>query len=553
MRRPYKAAVIGGGLQKALTLGDLDEFMDWAVNQGEGGATPQELYKAVAWTFWSVNLRADSVSKTPYLIYPMDVEKDEPDKEVEWGVDLRPILWPIEAWICLMGAAYVLKHVQGSTLEKLQVLNANTMSVKTWDQYGDPLTFEQKFGTQRRTFSADELLYFRTFDPRGDIREGTASGQVGRRPGALVHAVNQWGEAFFENGAIPAVLLTTEGTVPLKEKGRIESAWNKLLRGVRQQFKTVVLERGLTPTVIGQPPKDLAMPEMEEAKRRQILAAHKIPFGLAEPSTNRAEQDALQVRLWTDCIIPEIETWIEPVLNEQLFNPLGLRVSFQYDQIEALQMRELEKSESSAFLISIIKGAYEGNAASLEEYRAWIERIGGWSNMPPLDENFTPEERTPPQLQPFTGQQPADDEAAEDEPPTAEERIESRLPKAILSDLGRWERKAITRIREGNPAKALEFASDAIPAVMHRMIIHSLEHAVTMGDVVEVFRSARGESKQIHFIPEGQGDPLPPVPNEVTISEADIDRAIKDWNKHLPDFVGLLDAEVIHRENYDDA
>ncbi len=85
---------------------------------------------------------------------------------------------------------------------------------------------------------------------------------------------------------------------------------------------------------------------------------------------------------------------------------------------------------------------------------------------------------------------------------------------------------------------------------MHRMIVHSLEYAATLGDVQEVFKAARGE-KQLQFVPEGQGDPLPDVPNEVTISDADIDRAIRTWNRLMPNHRGLLDADVTRRENFE--
>jgi hypothetical protein len=555
MRQPYKAAIIGGGLQKALTLGDLDDFMDWAVSGGDGSGA-QDLYKAVAWTFWCTNLRADSVAKTPYLIFPMELpeDKESPDEAVEFGIDLRPMLWYVEAWLVLKAAAYVLQHFSGTTLEELQILNSNTVKVKTWDDRGNALTFEQRYRNELRTFSADEILYFRTFDPSDDIHEGVSSGQVATDAGALIRNANRWARDFFLNGAIPSVILTTEGQVGINERKRIEGWWNKQLQGLRQFFKTIVMQNGLKPVVVGQPVKDLAMPELEETRRQQILAAHKIPAGLAEPTTNRAEQDALRVRLWTDCIIPEIEIWIEPVLNKQLFNRLGLRISFQYSGIEALQREELEKAEAMAFAITgVILPAFKENTVMVDDVRAWINSVGGAAGLPALKEPFVPEERTPPQLQPFTGEQDAGDNGGgeDDAEIDIEERIESRLPKSLLDDLGRWERKALTRIKEGFPSKALEFTSDAIPAVMHRMIVHSLAHAATLGDVVEVFKSARGESKQVRFVPEGQGDPLPPVPNEVTVSDADVDRAIRDWNRHMPDFVGLLDAEVIHRENYD--
>jgi len=326
-------------------------------------------------------------------------------------------------WLVLKAAAYVLKRQKGAQLDKLQVLNANTMSVKTFDNDG-PLTFEQKVGAQRILFPAEQILYFRTFDPHDDVREGVASASVGQRAGTLIKNANEWAGAFFANGAIPAVLLTTAEAVPQVEKERVQSAWQKMFSGVQKAFRTAVLERGLTPTVIGQPIKDLAMPDLEETKRHQILAAH--PPGYADSKTNRAEQEIMQSRFWNECLIPEVEVWIEPVLNEQLFNPLGLRISFQYRAIEAIQRDELAKSESAAFLASVMKTAYDANVVSVDEFRSWVGTIGEWAGMPPLEENFEPEERVvPAQLQP--GQEESNTEGA---PTPMDERIESRTGKS---------------------------------------------------------------------------------------------------------------------------
>jgi len=265
-----------------------------------------------------------------------------------------------------------------------------------------------------------------------------SSGQVAQSPGSLIKRVNEWGTAFFENGAIPAVLLTSESAVPLAEKERIQGLWNKVLQGVQRAFGTIVMERGLTPTVIGQNVVDLAMPELEKAKKEQILAAYDLPPGMAEPRMGLSDRRSLMESLWVNHLIPSTETWIEPVFNKQLFNALGLRLSFRYKELEVMQRTELEKSESSVFLVQVIKGAFEDGVASWEEYRSWVEQLGAWSNMPPLDPNFQYEEpETPPQLQPFTGQEPPDEDdegTDENEPATAEERIESRLPKATGSE-----------------------------------------------------------------------------------------------------------------------
>lgn len=431
-RRPYKAAVVGGAYgreAKAVSLQTFDDWLEAQISQGDGKSI-EELYKAVAWIFYCLQLRANLVSGIPYLVYPVSVEKDEEDKDVEWGIDMRDIFWRVEAWLALTGAAYVLQVSKGRTLERLQVLNANTVKVKEWDDEG-PISFVQRWKNRERIYPAERIIYVRTWSTETDIGPGTAGGHVSKKPGALIDAINQYAEAFFENGAIPAVLLTTEGSVPSVEKERIRSNWEKMLRGVQRAFKTEVLERGLTPTVIGQPTKDLAMPDLEVSKRNQILAAFGVPPGYVD-RMNRAERALMEAALWNNCLIPECETWIEPAFNEQLYNPRGLRISFQYRQIEALQEQELQKAEASSFLITgVMKTAFDAGVATAEEFRSWVARIGEWSNMPPLDENWTPvekEDRIPPQLQ------AANEEAAASGPgvPTPmDERIENRLPKAV--------------------------------------------------------------------------------------------------------------------------
>jgi hypothetical protein len=549
-RRRQTKSLMGGKFgAKALTIGEWDMLLDLAVSLGNSDSA-DELYRAVSWVFWCVNRRANAIGQMPYAVYPLEVEDDDPKKEVEDFIDLRPMLWQVEAWLALEAKAYVYKRLED---EDLQVLNAYRMRIKEHDDRG-PTLFEFRGDKgQIIHFTPDELLYFRTWNPRSDIEAGVPSSSPGRTPSKIIRHTSEWAEAFFRNGAVPLTILTTDQQQPTdKQVAQIRGQWNELFRGALNQFKTAILGRGLKPEVIGQPVDDLAMPELSKESKEQILASNNLPPGLAEPKTNRAERDALKLEAYETCYIPEWEVFVEPVVNEQLLHPLGLRLAGHPEQLEIFQIRELEKGEAMAFAISgVALPAYKENTMSVDEVRSWIDAVGQAANLPALDESFEPEERTPPALQPFTGQQPQEDgDNIEGAPTSAEDRIESRTGKALLVDLDKWERKAITRIQEGRPGKALEFASDIIPAVMHRMIVHSLEAALTLGDVQEVFKAARGQ-KQLQFIPEGQGDPLPPVPGEVTISDADIDRAIRTWNRHMVDYRGLLGADVTHRENFE--
>jgi phage portal protein BeeE len=240
---PTTYQLTGGTLgAKAVSLGDFDDFLDWLVSGG-GEDNPQELYAAVSWVFWCVNLRANAVASIPFGVYREGEEDFTAENEVDFDLDLTPYLWSAEAWLCLKAAAYWLKRRNRVTVADLQILNSNTMRVIEWDADG-PTVFEQKVGAKTKRYKAEDVVYFRTFNPANDIGEGVAPSGVGQVPATLVHHANSWASAFFSNGAIPAVLLTTDGAVPPGEKQRIESRWEKMLKGVQKAFKTAVLERG---------------------------------------------------------------------------------------------------------------------------------------------------------------------------------------------------------------------------------------------------------------------------------------------------------------------
>ena len=390
--------ITGGALgRKAVSLSDFDDFLDYLIDH-EGDNDPQDLYACVPWCYWCANLIANCVGQTPRAYYAMDLPEDEEEeeKEQEFAVDLVPIDWQVRMWLQLHGDAFVLKRQNRVKLLDLQVLNANTMKVMEVDNDGRPSLFLQRVGAKEKRFTADEMVYFQKWSPRHDVGPGIGGGKAGAVPGSLIKNANLWAAAFFGNGAIPAVMLTTEGAVPPVEKDRIQARWKEMLQGVKKAFKTLVLERGLKPTVIGQPIKDLAMPELESTKREQILAAHMIPPGLAEAKTNRAERDALQYELWTQTIVPLLTIHTQPEWNRQLFNPLGLRLVYHYEQVEIIERAEIAKAESQSFLASgVVYPAYDANLISIEEARRVINRLFVAADMPGLDEQFTPEERMP--------------------------------------------------------------------------------------------------------------------------------------------------------------
>jgi hypothetical protein len=171
------------------------------------------------------------------------------------------------------------------------------------------------------------------------------------------------------------------------------------------------------------------MPDLERVAKQQVLAAHQIPIGYAEPKTNRAERWALKEELYTDTIIPECKNILTAVIDVQLLNPMGYRLGYRYKEIEALQRAEIEKAESASFIISgVMLPAYEANVVSVDETRRVVDSILQWTALPALDASFTPEEREVPMLG-----------AGDEKPPpgAGEQPGQGPPPKALAPAWGR--------------------------------------------------------------------------------------------------------------------
>lgn len=77
-----------------------------------------------------------------------------------------------------------------------------------------------------------------------------------------------------------------------------------------------------------------------------------------------------------------------------------------------------------------------------------------------------------------------------------------------------------------------------------------------MGTTVKSGRRAQrqaGAGARVNIIPEGADEPLLPVPDEVIISDGDVDRALRLWDDLMPEWAGLLAATVEGQADFDGA
>jgi HK97 family phage portal protein len=464
------------------------------------------LFASVPFMYRAVQMRAQAMSALPFAI--MKGDKDQDIDKLGYMRGFVQLLYRIEQSLCLYGSAYVLPQQNRVKTLGFRWLSPATITPQ-FDKNRGLTGFERSVGKGAKPefFKPEEIIYFWLPDAEVEIGPGKSPAYTAMAAAGALHGIDTFIKAFFERGAINTTLLQVEGNPPPAEMLRLEAWWKRLLSGVKKAYETVAIRASVKPIVIGSPPKELAMQELTTAKREDIATAFGIPYSLIFSNASNfatAKQDDLH--FYTKTIIPA-SGYIAATLTDQWFSRFGLEFKFLPETLEIFQMQESEKAERLVQL-------YTAGIMTKNEVREQME-------LEPL-----PEEEANDTATPIVEQEPAPQEAvpAETVPPS----------KDYQADRMRWQKKAIKALKDGKPA-AVAFASDHIPTDEQATIIAMLSLATTADEVRAAFKSDKVD---------GVGNPLE-APQAVTIDAMDIQEALQEWDDTMPDYAGLLDAEVV--------
>lgn len=462
-----------------------------------------ELFAAVPFMYRAIQMRAQAMSALPFAILKGDTEQDV--AKLDYMRGFVQLLYRIEQSLNLYGAAYVLPQTNRVKTLGFRWLSPTTITPK-FDENKGLIGFERRVGkaTRPELFKPEEIIYFWLPDAEVELGPGKSPAYTAMAAAGALHGIDTFVKAFFERGAINTTLLQVEGNPPPAEMLRLEAWWKRLLSGVKKAYETVAIRASVKPIVIGSPPKELAMQELTTAKREDIATAFGIPYSLVFSNASNyatARQDDLN--FYTKTIVPQSET-IAEVWTQQWFSRFGLVFKFQPEKLEIYQAQESEKATRLVEL-------YVAGIITKNEVREQMEL-----KLLPEDDADTAEETTP---------------VVEPEDVPVQEAAPS---KDYQADRQRWQKKALKALKDGKPA-AVAFASDHIPTDEQATIIAMLSVASTADEVRSAFKRE---------VVDGVGNPLP-APEAVTIDAVDIQEALQEWDDTMPDFAGLLNAEVV--------
>ena len=215
--------------------------------------------------------------------------------------------------------------------------------------------------------------------------------------------------------------------------------------------------------------------------------------------------------------------FIQSIWNEQLFKPMGLRWVFRPETLDVFQEDEGKRAQALTQYVSA------GFRLSLAAQILGVELPAGvdYDDLDAMKEEDK-ERAIERQREQFGGL-----------PPQQQAQQQAASAAAMRADLERWERKCLSKGAD------CSFESDHIPETVMQRIRERLDGAEGEQQIKDIFAG------KVRFIPRGADDALLPVPDEIEWTEEDQTRADARWDELMPQFRGMLGAEVVGQVDFD--
>jgi len=237
---------------------------------------------------------------------------DEPNPEMTSFVFRETLMGHLLIW----GNAYaqIIRDGRGKVIA-LYPLMPDKMTVERKDS-GELFYLYNKEGTYY-PLRSDEVLHIPGLGFDGLV--GYSPIAMAKNAIGIAIATEEYGAAFFANGANPGGVLEHPGVV--KDPSKIRESWNNLYQGSNNAHRIAVLEEGMKFQSIGIPPEQAQFLETRKFQINEIARIFRVPphmiGDLEKSSFSNIEQQSLEFVMYT--LDPWVIRW-EQAIQRSLFS-----------------------------------------------------------------------------------------------------------------------------------------------------------------------------------------------------------------------------------------
>ena len=301
------------------------------------------LNEYVGWTYANIVAIAEAVSEIKIQLF--ELKKGDQIEEIKEHPILellhrpnqymtkREFIQLLTIYRLLTGESPIrIKSISAipSELHTIDPLTLDPIIGRTKDGYEMVVKYEEidNFNGQinKIELKPEEVIFIKNMNPRNKWR-GLGVVEAAQNSIDTLQYSEMYNMNFFKNSAVPFTVLYTDQKLNDTVMGRLKNSWDNNYRGVKNSFKTAVLEAGLKVERLQATSKDMDFIEQQRFLRDKLMAMFKttkIALGITE-DVNRANAEASEYVFMKNCIRPKMAQLVES-LNEFLlpiFDPEG--------------------------------------------------------------------------------------------------------------------------------------------------------------------------------------------------------------------------------------
>lgn len=348
-----------GGGNSAVKVINPNSFPDeaWKVIAGEDDSKnnkSENLYSTVGYLRRCIDVRCATLSAIPWQISRANADEDA---DALWTHDMRErpklfdyfpyieeIIYLSEACLMLSGEVFWYK-VGFPRRPQLKWFMPSTMRAK-WDKEEGLVGFERRLpnSTEADVYELDEIAYFYFANPFHETKPLPPLVLSVLADAGVVSNLDAFIEDFFKRGAIKMTLLTVDRTVPDLQRRALKSWWQRVAKGIKSAWDVMILSSSVNATVIGEGVADLGNMQLTEQKQKSIATGIGVPHSIImSDAANRATSETDVRNLYEFTLLPEARI-LQRLLNDQIFDDLGLYFEFLPETLSVFQTDENERS-----------------------------------------------------------------------------------------------------------------------------------------------------------------------------------------------------------------
>ena len=284
-----KASSRSRSIKAATARGPIDNF--WYAPVGLANTSGIDITPDVSLTlstvFCAVNLLSNTMKTVPLFVYRRladggrEVAKNHPLQKL---LHVAPspdqsagrFKWYMQACALLWGNGYaeIQRNGRGEPVALWPIHPARV--TPRYDSFTDRLYFEVR-GTTGVTDLVPSADMFHYYGFTNDNLCGVSVVTVARESMGLALATQQFGAAYFGNGAKPGGILEHPGKLSESASKRLRSSWSDVHQGSANANKVAILEEGMKFQSIGIPPEDSQFLQTREFQVDEIARWFNVP------------------------------------------------------------------------------------------------------------------------------------------------------------------------------------------------------------------------------------------------------------------------------------